>query len=425
MANILTRLFNPKREERYLINQSPTDTLGLPYANNTSRIAQESALRLSVVYRCVDVISDAIASQTWEHLQYNKVTGWSADEMSDIAYMLNVEPSVSMSRFILMKTIVSKMLLEGNGYIRVHRLPNGHPYELELIRDNVKVYLMNDRRLYYVIVYSNGDQSTPIPADDIIHILNYTYDGLIGVSTLTHATNSLSLAQSAESSAKGFFSSGANMSGILSVTGKLTPEKALAIKDSWAKAFSITEGQPGGIAVMEGGLEFKPVTVNPKDAQMLETRQFNVIDICRFFGVSPSKVFDSSNLTYSNIESFQLGFITDTISPLDSKIEAEVNRKLLRPSQRKTTKLNLNLSELLRGNMDSTANYYTKMLSVGAYTPNQIRNKIGQPKVEGGDKSYVPLNLIPVDTPITQNKKIDKNLNIKDDEPKQGNQDNN
>ena len=151
---------------------------------------------------------------------------------------------------------------------------------------------------------------------------------------------------------------------------------------------------------------------------MLETRQFNVIDICRFFGVSPSKVFDSSNLTYSNIESFQLGFITDTISPLDSKIESEVNRKLLRPSQRKTTKLNLNLSELLRGNMDSTANYYTKMLQVGAYTPNQIRNKIGQPKIEGGDKSYIPLNLIDVNAPITQNKKIDKQLNIKDDEPK-------
>jgi HK97 family phage portal protein len=204
------------------------------------------------------------------------------------------------------------------------------------------------------------------------------------------------------------------MSGILSapIGMKLTKEKADAIKDAWAQAFNINSGVPGGIAVMEGGLEFKSVTVNPKDAQMLETRQFNIIEICRFFGVSPSKVFDNANLTYSNIESFQLGFLTDTISPLDSKIESEFNRKLLRPSQRLKTRVNLNIDELLRANLDSKANYYSKMYQVGAFTPNEIRNKIGQPRIKGGDKSYTPLNLIPVDAPIAKNVKIDKNIKV-------------
>jgi len=202
------------------------------------------------------------------------------------------------------------------------------------------------------------------------------------------------------------------MSGILTVQGKLTPEKAKSLKDSWAAAFNYTSGMPGGIAVMESGLEFKPVTVNPKDAQMLETRKFNVVEICRFFGVSPSKVFDNENLTYSNIESFQLGFLTDTISPLDSKIEAEFNRKVLRPSKRLKSKLNLSIDELLRANMDTKANYYSKMFQIGAYSPNRIRDKVGEPRTSGGDKSYIPLNLIPVDTPITQNKKVDKNLTI-------------
>ena len=163
---------------------------------------------------------------------------------------------------------------------------------------------------------------------------------------------------------------------------------------------------------MESGLTFIPVTINPKDAQMLETRQFNVIDICRFFGVHPSKVFDSANLTYSNIESFQLGFLTDTISPWDCKIEAEFNRKLLRPGKRLKTRLNLNLDDLLRANMDSTANYISKMFQCGGYTVNEVRAKIGQPKVEGGDKAYAPMNLLPVDAPITQNKKIDKNVKV-------------
>jgi len=107
-----------------------------------------------------------------------------------------------------------------------------------------------------------------------------------------------------------------------------------------------------------------------------------------------------------------LGFITDTISPLDAKIEAEFNRKLLRPSLRKKTKLNLNINDLLRGNMDSTANYISKMFQCGGFTVNEVRTKIGNPRVEGGDKALAPMSLIDVNAPITQNKKVDKNIKI-------------
>jgi HK97 family phage portal protein len=135
------------------------------------------------------------------------------------------------------------------------------------------------------------------------------------------------------------------------------------------------------------------VTVNPKDAQMLETRQFNVLEICRFFGVPPSKAFAQEGLTYSNVEAYQLGFITDTVTPMDSRIENEFNRKLLRPSLRSKTVFTLNPEALMKANLDSMANYLSKMFQSGGFSVNEIRQKLGNEKVPGGDAPMVQVNM--------------------------------
>jgi len=411
--NIFRRVLDAFKTEKRGVSYSPTNAVGLPYGFASYPLSVQLSLQLSATYRCVDVISDAIASQTWEILNYIE-GGWTSDPLDPIAYMMNQNPSPSMSRYSLMKTLIAKVLLEGNGYMIINRsYPMSDPYSFTLVNDTVKTFQRTDGTLYYV-VGKPGKEFT-VDGTDMIHILNFTYDGLTGVSTLRHAANSISLAYSSEQSAQGFFSSGANMSGILQTEGKLTKEKADGIKASWAQAFNVTSGVPGGIAVMEGGLTFTPITVNPKDAQMLETRKYNVIDICRFFGVHPSKVFDDSNLTYSNIESFQLGFITDTVTPWDCKIESEFNRKIFRPSKAIKKRLNLNISELMRANLDARANYVSKMFQCGGFTVDEVRREAGNPPTKGGDKAYVPMALIPVDAPITVNKKVDKNIKIGND----------
>jgi HK97 family phage portal protein len=408
--NIFKRVINALRTEKRGVYYGPTNGLGLPYGYTPYPISTILSMQLSTVYRCVDVISDAIATQTWEVLNYVD-NGWKKDEIGPIAYLLNNDPSPTMSRYTLIKTLIAKTLLEGYGFLIINRpYPMGDPDSFTLVTESVKIFKRADGTLYYEVGYPG--KTLYVDGNDMIHLLNYSYDGINGVSTLTHAANAVSLSYSSEQSAQGFFASGANMSGILQSEGKLTKEKALDIKSSWAEAFNVTSGNPGGIAVMEAGLTFIPVTVNPKDAQMLETRKYNVVDICRFFGVHPSKVFDDNNLTYSNIESFQLGFITDTVAPWDAKIEAEFNRKILRPSKRVKTKLNLSITELYRANLDTKANYATKMFQCGGYTVNEVRKEAGNSPVEGGNKAYVPMNMIAVDAPITQNKKLDKKLKI-------------
>lgn len=412
--NIIKRLWNstfPKEErsnkEERSISTSPTTSVGLPYGFSTSPLSIQSSMQLSAVYRCVETISDSVASQNWVVSEYTANNGWVNNEFNNLHYILNVEPNKTMSRYTFMKTLVSKVLLEGNGYAIIRRDDRGEAVAVELVTDSVDMYKRRNGTVYYQI--DRKGRSEKVEGEDMIHILNFTYDGLVGVSTLYHAANAMGLSSAAELSAKGFFLGGANMSGILTSEGKLTQEKADAIKSSWSTAFNVNAGTPGGIAVMEKGLEFKPVTINPKDAQMLETRQFNVVEICRFFGVPPMKVFDGANLTYSNVEAYQLGFITDTISPLDEKIEAEFNRKIFRPSLKRVTRVHLDINNLLRANMDAKANYLSKLFQCGGFTVNEIRKEIGNPEVKGGDIPYVQVNMISIDKELSEvktNKKI-------------------
>lgn len=400
----------PKEVEERSLIVGPTTAVGLPYGGLATNLSAEAAMKLSAVYRCVDVRSDAIASMPWDVFVYNRSKEWIKEEFHFSYDLLNVQPNPSMSKFDFMKTLASMVDLNGNGFVQIKRDERGNPVSMILLTGEVTMYIKDDYSVYYESHDTYTSRSEIIAGEDMIHVKNFSYDGLLGVSTLTHAGNITALAASSDGQAKGFFSSGANLSGIISVPGKIDAQRAAMLKKSWGETFALnnTTGIAGGVAVMEGGAEFKSVQVNPRDSQMIETRQFNVIDICRFFGVHPSKAFDLTASTYSNVESYQLGFLTDTMTPFKKKFENEFNRKLFRPSQRTRTRLSLDINELLSSDLDTQANYYSKMVQCGAFTPNEIRRKVKQPLIANGDSSYVQANMVPVgERPLPeQNKNI-------------------
>lgn len=384
-----------KEFEKRNITIGPSTSVGLPYGGFSTSLSSELAMKLSAVYRCVDVKSSDIGAMPWDVFLWRGDMEWVKDDTHFSYSMLNSQPNPSCSAFTFWKTFTQKIDLNGNAYARIHRDDMGNPTQLELLCGAITMYMRMDLTVFYVHLHPYTNEEQYIDGDDMIHVLNFSYDGLLGVSTLTHAMNITGLAASSDGQAKGFFSSGANLSGIISVPGTITPDKALALKTAWGVAFALntTTGTAGGVAVLEGGATFTPVSVNPKDAQMLETRAFNVIDICRFFGVHPSKAFDTSQASYASAESYQLGYITDTMTPLARKIDNEVNRKLYRPSQRKKTKALLRVREMRSADLKTVADYYGKMMQVGAYSPNDICRELNLPLVVEGDKHYMQVNM--------------------------------
>lgn len=380
--------------------------------NTGANYGTSKAMLLSTVYRCVEVISDSVAQLPLEPYKID-ADGYRLKFTSHPTYrILNKEPNNRMSRFTFIKTLIVSTLLKGNGFAYIERDNKGNATALHYIPSELVTIIppttIGDNVIYNVTGLSNSVESC-----NMIHILNFSYDGITGISTLSHAKNTLGLALDSESHASGFFKGGANLAGILTVQSTLTSKQKQDLKSSWQTAFSPSTGQPNGVAVLEGNMEFKPITVNPSDAQLLETREFNVIDICRFFGVSPVKAFDLSKSSYSTVEATNLSFLTDTLSPLLEKIELEFERKLYKPSEKDSIDVRFDTSRLLRADKQSLASYYSTLFNIGVVSPNEIRREIDLPSIEGGDNHFIQVNLMEVNK-AAQNVPTSKNMENED-----------
>lgn len=372
----------------------------LTYNGSTGYTANKSML-LSTVYRCVEVISDSVAQLPLEPYFIDK-DGYKVKFTNHPSYnLLNKEPNPRMSRFTFIKTLVVSTLLKGNGYAYIDRDGKGNAQALYFIPSD-QVTIITPKSLKDNVKYSVKGIGN-IEACNMIHILNFSYDGITGISTLQHAKNTLGLATDAEQHASGFFKGGANLAGILTVEGASTPAQRQKLKADWQTVFSSDTGNPNGIAVLEGNVKFEPVTVNPSDAQLLETREFNVIDICRFFGVSPVKAFDLSKSSYSTVEATELAFLTDTLAPLLEKIELEFERKLYKPSERDSIDIRFDTATLLRADKQSLASYYNTLFNIGVISPNEIRKQLDLPYIEGGDNTFVQVNIQTLEKALSPN----------------------
>lgn len=360
--------------------------------NSASSYANNKAMLLSAVYRCVEVISDSIAQLPFEPYRIDS-DGCKIKFTKHPTYnLLNREPNQNMSKFTFMKTMVVSMLLTGNAYAYIDRDERGNAKALYYIPTEL-VTILKPQNITDTISYSITGMKNVVEDCNMIHILNFTSDGYEGISTLTYARKTLGLAMDAEANAEGFFKGGANVAGLLKCNSPLTNKQKESLKSSWNSAFNGNTGTPNGVAVLDADLDFQSVTVNPSDAQLLETRQFNVIDICRFFGVSPVKAFDLTKSSYNTIEQMQLAFLTDTLQPLLEKLECEFQRKLYKPSEKDSITVRFSTAPLLRADKQSQANYYNTLFQMGVMTINEIRRELDLPHLENGDTSFVQVNV--------------------------------
>jgi len=152
------------------------------------------------------------------------------------------------------------------------------------------------------------------------------------------------------------------------------------------------------IFTLPGTMKFNQLSLSPSDLQLVESKNLNVLDICRFFGVHPDRVFQSSSTNYKGSESAQTAFMTDTLFPLINKIETELTVKLIPNALLSDYRVKFDLDDYYIGDMGTKADYYTKMISAGVLTPNEVRMREGHAPVEGGDSAFITCNVAPLDS---------------------------
>lgn len=367
-------------------------------------LSRNKPMLLSTVYRCVDLISDSVAVLPLKTYRLDR-DGFKTEAKNHPAYyVLDMEPNEDMTRYVFIKTLLTSVLLTGNGYAYIERDSSLKVTQLVYLPSSaVEIVWIVDKSGIQRKRYQVTGFKALVEPRDMIHVLNFSYDGIKGVSTLTHARQTLDISTSAEESAKGFYESGSQLSGVLTVEGaRLSKEQKDQIYKTWKERTDPVTGQPNGIAVLEGNMKYQPISISPADSQLLESRQFNVVDICRFFSVSPVKAFDLSKSSYSTVEATQLQYLTDTALAVITKIEQELNRKVLLPSERGKVVIEFDTSAILRTDKSAQATYWKEMFNIGAATPNEVRRENNLCRIDGGDSAFVQVNVQTLERATTE-----------------------
>lgn len=370
--NIFKR--NKHKEERALTYYS--DALNF---NNYSSFSANYAMRLSAVYRAVELISDSVAMLPIYTMFEDKDGFRTRYTEHSTNKLLNNQPNQLMTRYQFIKLMMIDVMLRGNAFAYIKRDEMGNATELVYLRPDTVTIDYNE--LTRELKYRCNTITGIVEPCNMIHLVKYSSDGVHGISILQNAKNTLALTNDTEKQASNFFRSGCALAGVLTVQGQLQDKQKEQIRSSWNSAYN-SDGS--GLAVLQGNMSYQPISINATDAQLLESRLFNVSDIARFFGLSPVLLGDLSKSSYSTLEQSQLQFLSQTLQPYITMIEQEFSRKIFRPSE---INLSVNIDEkaLIMTDKAALASYYVQMLQNGLMTSNEIRKELGLSSIEGGD----------------------------------------
>lgn len=381
-------------------------TLGSPTYTGRS-VSPNTAMTYTAVYGCVKILSETLASLP---LITNRNSGndWRVRTPATNDYrfrMLREQPNREQTSFQWREQMMAALCLWGNSYSFLDWDSRGHLTAIWGLRpDWVQVYRNENGRLVYryqPLSYYN----IPVPAGayedwQILHIPGLGFDGSIGYSPIAMARQAIGLGLAAEEFAGRFHANNARPNIVLKASAEVKDPAQL--KRAWHEAYGGLENA-GKVAVLPPGLDFSVFSINPKDAQFLEGREWQLGEIARIFGVPLNMLADvlGKASTYASAEQFDLSFAKHTIRPWCTRIEQKVDTTVLGSQDALTCRHDM--SDLTRGDSMTQANTVTAYVRGGLLTPNEGRARIdANPYVDPGpdadpaDKLMAQQQMIPL-----------------------------
>ena len=356
-------------------------------------VSEENAMTVSGVFACVRVIAEDVASlpfALYKRLDKGKEKAFD----HPLYYLIHDSPNSEMSAFSFKESMLTNLLLWGNAYAQIIRAKNGHIHSLHPLLSSRMIVSKNTDGSRIFNYTNDKGITTKLRREQIFHVAGISYDGLIGLSPIGIAREAVGLAKVTEIYGNKFFANGARPGGVLEHPGQIKdPER---VRKSWESVYKGAQNSHK-IAVLEEGMKYHDIGVPQKDAQFLETRQFQLNEICRIFRVPPHLVGDLSKATFSNIEHQSIDYVVHTLRPWLVRFEQAVNLQLLNELEREEYFSKFNVDGLLRGAFSTRMNGYAVGRQNGWYSANDIReledmNPI--PAEQGGDEYLVNGNMI-------------------------------
>ena len=355
----------------------------------------DSALRVSAVYSCVRLLGDTISSLPMgayvrrgrNRISYAAVYGEQPNWIN--------QPNPESTRLEFIEQILTSLNLHGNAYILTLRDEDDIVQELYCLNPNdVRIIRpAPGEPLVYEFKDELGNFSRRLTNREILHIPMMRVPGShYGLSPIGACRMSIGIAMAADTYASSYFGNNANPAGVIEVAGELNEEQASDIARNW----NVNHSGPymsGKVGILSGGAAFKPLSINASDAQLIESRKFNVEDIARIFRCPLSLIGHpvQGAMSYASVEAQNLSFVQHSLRPLLERLEQNLSTLLPEPDGF----VRFNLDALLRGTTLERFDAYTKGLREGFLSLNDVRSyeDLG-PLGEPGDQYRLPLQNI-------------------------------
>lgn len=335
----------------------------------------KTSLEVSAVWDCVRKTAEVVS--TLPAAIYERQSDGSKVRIdNDLSQILTRVPNSGQTAVEFWEGDVAQMVLRGNGYAEKlfvgSRLVGLRPIF------NVMPKALPEGGFKYVI--NDRGQLFDMPADKVFHLRGFGSGDGLGMSAISYGANSIGAALAADETAGSVFSNAMMPSGVLESEQTLSEDQRSQLQTMMSTYASSKKA--GKTLVLEAGLKYNQLQMSPEDAQLLETRRFNVEDVCRWFGVPPiiiGHASDGQTMWGSGVEAIMLSWLTLGINPLLKRIESRVAKDLIPPAKRGKWVFEFNREGMLQMDSKAKGEFLSKMGSSGTMTANERRAKLNLP----------------------------------------------
>jgi HK97 family phage portal protein len=365
-------------------------------------VTEQNAIQLAAVWRCVWILSFALAKTPVLALRETD-QGHARATDHYLWKLFRRNFNQHLTAFRGRKMMQSWVCLWGNAYADIEINGRGQVVGLWPWRPD-RVQISGDPdfdELLYTYTMNNGTRIT-LPASRILHLRGLELDGVRGLSPIRASAMSIGLAKAAEEYGARYFGNGSRPGGLIEHPGRLGATAQKNLRETFE---SLHRGLRGShrLGVLEEGMKYVEVGIPPEDMQFLQTRQFQAIDIARLMGVPPHMIAELSRATFSNIEHQSIEFVQGTLSDYFRMWETEAEHSLLSEREADTISLRHDPSNLLKGDLLNQNRAYAIARQWGWMSANDILEKQGQNRIPNGDVYLEPMNMTPAGTGDPEN----------------------
>jgi len=363
---------------------------GAPNSGAGVKMGTQQALQIPAAFACIRLIASGVAALDLKLMSAGRngeaprvVTGTPEHRV------LTKQPNAWQSPFEFREMLTAHAVLEGNGFALIHRVGGRVDELIPIVPSIATVKQLPDHSRQYVVQFANGTRAI-LDQTQIFHLPGLSWDGIRGLNMVGAGREALGLAAAAEGTQARSFANGARMPGYWTTEQPLDEVQANKLRDSLVNA--TTGANQFKSPLLDLGIQYKLVGQTFDDAQLVETRKHQILEVCAIFGVAPAVLgLSDQTQAFASVEAMQRWHLITTLTPWLKRWKARLDISVLDASG--PLSVEFDTRDLTKATLRERTASYRALVELGIMTRNEAREMEGLPPLPGLDEPLTPKNM--------------------------------